>query len=62
MPQGVIDAHARATNDLASLDKLGKVSKHDARSLEVEIPSQMITKDNTAQFFCKASVTCPECK
>ena len=28
-PEGVIAAHALATNDLAALDKLGKVSKHD---------------------------------
>jgi ribose transport system substrate-binding protein len=61
-PQGVIAAHALATSDLPALDKLGTVSKHDDGSLEVEIPSQMITKDNAAQFFCKGFGDDPECK
>src|SRR6516225_4170581 len=61
-PQGVIAAHALATRDVAALDKLGTVSKHNDGSLEVEIPSQMITKDNAAQFFCKGFGDDPECK
>lgn len=61
-PEGVIAAHALAKNDLAALDKLGKVTKHDDGSLEVEIGSQMITKDNAASFFCKGFGDDPECK
>jgi ribose transport system substrate-binding protein len=61
-PEGVIAAHALATNDLAALDKLGTVTKKDDGSMEVEIASQMITKDNAADFFCKGFGDDPECK
>jgi ribose transport system substrate-binding protein len=61
-PQGVIAAHALATNDMAALEKLGTLTKHDDGSMEIEIPSQMITKDNAAQFFCKGFGDDPECK
>jgi len=61
-PEGVIAAHALAKDDLGALDKLGKVSKHDDGSIEVEISSNMITKDNAANFFCKGFGDDPECK
>jgi ribose transport system substrate-binding protein len=38
------------------------VSKHDDGSLEVEIWSNMITKDNAASFFCRRFGDDPECK
>jgi ribose transport system substrate-binding protein len=61
-PQGVIAAHALAVNDLSVLDKLGKVSKHDDGTIEVEIGSNMVTKENAADFFCKGFGDDPECK
>jgi len=61
-PQGVIAAHALAVNDLSALDKLGTVSKHDDGTIEVEIASNMVTKDNAADFFCKGFGDDPECK
>lgn len=61
-PQGVIAAHALATGDMAGLEKLGAVSKHDDGSMEVEIASNMITKDNAGEFFCKGFGDDPECK
>lgn len=61
-PEGVIAARAVALGDLAALDKLGTVTKHDDGSLEVEIPTHMITKDNAANFFCKGFGDDPECK
>jgi ribose transport system substrate-binding protein len=61
-PQGVIAAHALATHDMAALEKLGTLSKKDDGSMEIEIASQMITKDNAADFFCKGFGDDPECK
>jgi len=61
-PQGVIAAHALAINDLSVLPTLGTLTKHADGSLEVEIPSNMITKDNAASFFCKGFGDDPECK
>ena len=61
-PEGVIAAHALATNDTAALEKLGTLTKKDDGSMEIEIASQMITKDNAADFFCKGFGDDPECK
>jgi ribose transport system substrate-binding protein len=61
-PQGVIAAHALAVNDLSVLPALGAVTKYDDGSLEVEIPSEMVTKANAASFFCKGFGDDPECK
>ena len=61
-PEGVIAAHALATNDMAALEKLGTMTKKDDGSMEIEIASQMITKDNAADFFCKGFGDDPECK
>ena len=61
-PEGVIAAHALATNDTAALEKLGTMTKKDDGSMEIEIASQMITKDNAADFFCKGFGDDPECK
>jgi ribose transport system substrate-binding protein len=61
-PEGVIAAHALATNDMAALDKLGTVTKKDDGSMEVEIASQMITKENAESMFCKGFGDDPECK
>jgi ribose transport system substrate-binding protein len=46
----------------AAFDKLGKLTKKDDGSMEIEIPSQMITKDNAKDFFCKGFGDDPECK
>ena len=48
--------------DMAALDKLGKMSKNDDGSMEIEIVSQMITKDNAKDFFCKGIGDDPSCK
>ena len=61
-PEGVIAAHALATGDMAALDKLGKSSKMADGTMEIEIASQMITKDNAKDFFCKGFGDDPECK
>jgi ribose transport system substrate-binding protein len=61
-PQGVIAAHALAVGDLKVLETLGTLTKHDDGSLEVEIASNMVTKDNAASFFCKGFGDDPECK
>jgi ribose transport system substrate-binding protein len=61
-PEGVIAAHALATKDMTALDKLGKLTKNADGSMEIEIASQMITKDNASQFFCKGFGDDPECK
>jgi ribose transport system substrate-binding protein len=60
-PEGVIAAYALAKNDLSGLDKLGTVTKDAEGHMEIEIPSQMITKDNAAEFFCKGFGDDPEC-
>lgn len=61
-PEGVIAAHALATKNLGELDKLGKLTKNADGSMEIEIASQMVTKDNASQFFCKGFGDDPECK
>ncbi|MBY2967405.1 substrate-binding domain-containing protein [Rhizobium leguminosarum] len=61
-PEGVIAAHALATNDTAALEKLGTLTKKDDGSMEIEIASKMITKENAAEFFCKGFGDDPECK
>ena len=61
-PEGVIAAYALAKGDLSGLDKLGKLTKDAEGHMEIEIPSQMITKDNAADFFCKGFGDDPECK
>jgi ribose transport system substrate-binding protein len=61
-PEGVMAAHALATNDMAALAKLGTVTKKDDGSMEVEIASQMITKENAESMFCKGFGDDPECK
>jgi ribose transport system substrate-binding protein len=61
-PEGVIAAHALAVHDMGALEKLGTLTKHDDGSMEIEIASQMITKDNASQFFCKGFGDDPECK
>lgn len=61
-PEGVIAAHALVTGDTAALDKLGKMTKHADGTMEIEIPSNMVTKDNATQFFCKGFGDDPECK
>jgi len=61
-PEGVIAAHDLATNDMVDLAKLGTLTKKDDGSMEIEIASQMITKDNAAEFFCKGFGDDPECK
>ncbi len=61
-PEGVIAAHALATKNMAELNKLGKLTKKTDGSMEIEIPSNMITKENAAQFFCKGFGDDPECK
>jgi ribose transport system substrate-binding protein len=61
-PEGVIAAHALATKDMGALDKLGTMTKKDDGSMEIEIASQMITKDNAKDFFCKGFGDDPECK
>ena len=48
--------------DMAARDKLGKMSKKEDGSMEIEIASQMITKDNAKDFFCKGFGDDPECK
>jgi ribose transport system substrate-binding protein len=61
-PEGVIAAYALATNDMSALEKLGTMTKKPDGSMEIEIASQMITKDNAADFFCKGFGDDPECK
>jgi ribose transport system substrate-binding protein len=61
-PEGVIAAHALATKDMAALDKLGTLTKKDDGSMEIEIASKMITKENAKDFFCKGFGDDPECK
>jgi len=62
-PEGIIAAHALAKGEsVSSLTKLGKIGKLANGTPEVEIASQMITKDNAAQFFCKGFGDDPECK
>ncbi len=61
-PEGVIAAHALATKNLGELDKLGKMTKKPDGSMEIEIPSKMITKENAAEYFCKGFGDDPECK
>jgi ribose transport system substrate-binding protein len=61
-PQGVIAAHALTVDDLSVLPTLGTVTKHDDGSLEVEIASNMITKENAASYFCKGFGDDPDCK
>jgi ribose transport system substrate-binding protein len=60
-PEGVIAAYALAKGDTAALDKLGTVTKTAEGEIDVEIPSQMITKENAADFFCKGFGDDPEC-
>lgn len=60
-PEGVIAAHALATGDTAALETLGTVTAGEDGSVSVEIPSQMITKENAAEFFCKGFGDDPEC-
>lgn len=61
-PEGVIAAHALATHDMAALDKLGTLTKKADGSMEIEIASHMVTKDNAKEFFCKGFGDDPECK
>jgi ribose transport system substrate-binding protein len=61
-PEGVMAAHALATNDMAALEKIGVLTKKDDGSMEIEIASQMITKENAKDFFCKGFGDDPECK
>ncbi|TBW33976.1 LacI family transcriptional regulator [Siculibacillus lacustris] len=61
-PEGVIAAHALATKDTAALEKLGTLTKKPDGSMEIEIASNMITKANATQFFCKGFGDDPECK
>jgi ribose transport system substrate-binding protein len=60
-PEGIIAAYSLAKGDMAALDKLGTLTKADDGSISIEIPSQMITKDNAAEFFCKGFGDDPEC-
>ena len=60
-PEGVIAAYSLAKGDKAALSKIGKVTKVDGGELDVEIASQMITKENAAEFFCKGFGDDPEC-
>ena len=61
-PEGVMAAHALAVGDMAAIEKLGTVSKMADGTMEVEIASQMITKENATEFFCKGFGDDPECK
>ena len=60
-PQGVIAAYALVKGDMATLDTLGTVTKAEDGSVSIEIPSQLITKANAAEFFCKGLGDDPEC-
>ena len=61
-PEGVIAAHALAMGDMKALEPLGTMTKKDDGSMEVEIASTMITKDNAESMFCKGFGDDPECK
>jgi ribose transport system substrate-binding protein len=61
-PEGVMAAYALAKGDMAALDKLGTITKDANGNMEIEIASQMITKDNAPEFFCKGFGDDPECK
>ncbi len=61
-PEGVMAAHALATKDMAALEKIGTLTKKDDGSMEIEIASTMITKDNAEAMFCKGFGDDPECK
>jgi ribose transport system substrate-binding protein len=61
-PEGVMAAHALATKDMAALEKIGTLTKKDDGSMEIEIASTMITKDNAESMFCKGFGDDPECK
>ena len=61
-PEGVMAAYALATKNQDALKKLGKLSKKADGSTEIEIPSNMITKENASQYFCKGFGDDPECK
>ncbi|MBP8866615.1 MAG: substrate-binding domain-containing protein [Propionivibrio sp.] len=61
-PEGVMAAYALATKNPAALNKLGKLTKKADGSTEIEIPSNMITKENASQYFCKGFGDDPECK
>ncbi len=60
-PEGVIAAYALAKDDTAALSELGTVTAAADGSLSVEIPSEMITQENAAQFFCQGFGDDPEC-
>ncbi len=51
-----------ATNDMAALGKLGEVTRKDDGSMEVEIASQMNTKENAESMICRGFGDDPECK
>jgi ribose transport system substrate-binding protein len=61
-PEGVMAAHALATSDMAALEKIGTLTKKDDGSMEIEIASTMITKENAESMFCKGFGDDPECK
>jgi ribose transport system substrate-binding protein len=61
-PEGVIAAYALAKGNMDGLDKLGTLTKKADGSSEIEIASNMITKDNAKDFFCKGFGDDPECK
>jgi ribose transport system substrate-binding protein len=61
-PEGVIAAHALATGDMKALEPLGTMTKKDDGSMEIEIASTMITKENAESMFCKGFGDDPECK
>lgn len=61
-PEGVIAAHALAMGDMKALEPLGTMTKKDDGSMEIEIASTMITKDNAESMFCKGFGDDPECK
>jgi ribose transport system substrate-binding protein len=61
-PEGVIAAHALATGDMKALEPLGTMTKKDDGSMEIEIASTMITKENAEAMFCKGFGDDPECK
>jgi ribose transport system substrate-binding protein len=61
-PEGVMAAYDLVKGDMGALEKLGTLTKDKDGHMEIEIASQMITKDNAAEFFCKGFGDDPECK
>jgi ribose transport system substrate-binding protein len=60
--EGVAAAHALASGDMMAMEPLGTMTKKDDGSMEIEVASAMITRENAESMFCEGFGDDLECK